>query len=115
MRITGKIALLIGIIAFLATSCQKDMPTPTGCPTEIGSDNQRSGDPSTQDNGNGGLGADHDVTADTIVGGGDDSHDGGNIIGGGDGDRDGGGIIGGGDGDRDGGSRIGNETGEQPK
>jgi hypothetical protein len=98
MKLLSKIAIFIGLVAFIS-SCQKEqMPTPGGCSShEQEAASQRLGDPT----GAGSFGTagdsirvdagDVNTTPIDIVGGTDDDRDGGDIVGGGDDDRDGGG------------------------
>lgn len=96
MKIQGKIAVFVGLVA-LISSCQKEvLPSPGGChsPAEQPA-NVRMSDPE-EDNSNGSV----------LDDGGTEPLDSIEIVGGGDADRDGGGIVGGGDNDHDGGSRV---------
>jgi hypothetical protein len=103
MKLIGKIALVVGITAFLS-SCQKeDMPSPGPCTNhqqdETGT-NMRVGGPENGDNGGGWLNGGGDIQCADSTG----------IVGGGDDDRDGGGVVGGGDDDRDGGRKTNGES-----
>jgi|GEM_PF-2912538 len=111
MKLTGKIAILIGLTVSVSSCRKEELPSPQGCSshqqdaaTQRNSDSFGTHSDPSQFIIEGELG---EVKKDTveIVGGGDDDRDGGDIVGGGDDDRDGGDIVGGGDDDRDGGRR----------
>jgi hypothetical protein len=80
MKALSKIAILIGFIAFVS-SCQKeDHMAPQGCPSHNNSVNERSSDPSNNQD-----------PLPTGIKRGDEPETDGDVIGGGDDDRDGGG------------------------